>query len=516
MANNSRSKTVAKNTGIMFGRMILLMAIGLFTAREVLRILGVSDFGIYNLVGTIVVMFTFLQTALNNATSRYITYDLGKGDSSRLSKTFSMSVNSEILLAAVIVILTEAIGPWFIEHKLNIPENRLFAAHCVFQLSLLSSVIGIMRTPFNSTIIAHERFDYFAYSSIIEAIAKLLILYFITVSSIDKLITYAILQVFVAISIFLWMIIYCWRNFEETHYRRCWETQMLKYLTKYSGLSLLVNMIDVAVLQSFGIFFNLFCGVVANAALGIANQVNAQLNNFLQNFSQSYRPQIIKSYAAGDNRYFMNLLFSAGKLAYFLYFALAFPIMLNIDYILSLWLEEVPENTGLFICLIIGYSLLDSFSEPLWCSVHATGNLKVHQLLMGGIKLMNIPISFCLLKLGFPIYFVLVVYVTMNLMCTIVRIWWMTHLIQLNAKQYCKEVIWNIVKITIVALPIPIVLKCLIGENNFYGLIFESIVFWIIYATVIYNWALNEKERAIFNQFKSKILLISNKNNIKL
>ena len=248
MANNSRSKTVAKNTGIMFGRMVLLMAIGLFTSREVLRILGVSDFGVYNLVGTIVVMFTFLQTALNNATSRYITYDLGKGDSSRLSKTFSMSVNSELLLAVVIVILTEAIGPWFIEHKLSIPGDRLYAAHCVFQLSLLSCVISIMQTPFNSTIIAHEHFDYFAYSSIVEALAKLLIVYVLSISHIDKLVTYAALQVLVSLSIFIWMFIYCRHNFEETHYHRYWDAKMLNYLTKYSGLSLLVNMIDVAVL----------------------------------------------------------------------------------------------------------------------------------------------------------------------------------------------------------------------------------------------------------------------------
>lgn len=511
MANNSRSKTVAKNTGIMFGRMILLMAIGLFTSREVLRILGVSDFGVYNLVGTIVVMFTFLQTALNNATSRYITYDLGKGDSSRLSKTFSMSVNSELLLAVVIVILTEAIGPWFIEHKLNIPEDRLYAAHCVFQLSLLSSVIGIMRTPFNSTIIAHERFDYFAYSSIIEALAKLLIVYVLSISHIDKLITYAALQVLVSLSIFIWMFIYCRHHFEETHYHRYWDAKMLKYLTKYSGLSLLVNMIDVAVLQSFGIFFNLFCGVVANAALGVANQVNSHLNGFLQNFSQSYRPQIIKSYAADDWQYFMNLLFSAGKMAYFLFFACAFPIMLNIDYLLSLWLSEVPENTGLFICLIIGYSLLDSFSEPLWCAVHATGNLKVHQLLMGGIKVMNIPISYCLLKIGFPIYIVLVVYVTMNLLCTVTRIWWMTHLIKLNATKYCHEVIWNITKITIFAIPIPLLMKYIIGDNNIYGLFAETLVFWLFYATIIYHFSLNEKEKGIVCQFKERAFAVMSK-----
>lgn len=505
MADNKDNSTrVAKNTGIMFGRMILLVGLGLFTSREVLCILGVSDFGVYNLVGTIVVMFSFLQNALNNATSRYITYDLGRGDTSQLNKTFSMSVNSEVLLAIVIVILTESVGPWFIEYKLNIPEGRRFAAHCVFQISLLNCLIGLIRTPFNSTIIAHERFDYFAYSSIIEAAAKLIIVYMLTISSIDKLITYALLQTAVSIAIFLWMLIYCRHHFQETHYKYYWDMSMLKALSKYSGLSLLVNMVDMAVIQSFGIFFNLFSGVVANAAMGIANQVNSQLNNFLGNFSQSYRPQIIKSYASGDKQYFMNLLFSAGKMAYFLYFALAFPIMLNIDYLLHLWLEQVPQNTGLFVCLIIGYTLLDSFSEPLWCSVHATGNLKVHQLLMGGIKLMNIPISYCLLKMGMPVYIVLVVYVAMNLLCTTTRIWWMTHLINLNASAYCREVIWNIVKVTAISVPVPLITNILC-PNRLFNLFVTTLVFFIIYVFTVYKLALNQKELRLIKEGMNRI-----------
>lgn len=510
MENNSRSQRVAKNTGIMFARMLLLMAIGLFTSREVLRILGVEDFGVYNLVGTIVVMFSFLQTALNNATTRFITFDLGTGKTDNLRKTFSMSINSEVLLAIIVLVLTEAVGPWFIEHKLNIPPERLTAAHIVFQFSLLNLLVNIIRTPFNSTIIAHERFGFFAYNSIIEAAAKLVIVYLLTVSSFDKLITYAILQVAVTVGIFLWMAIYCLHHFQETHYRWHWDGALLKKLTNYSGLSLLVNMVDVAVLQATSIFFNIFSGVVANAALGVAHQVNGQLNSFLGNFSQSYSPQIIKSYAAGDRAYFMKLIFSTSKLSFFLYLALAFPVMLNIDTLLNLWLDKVPEDTGLFLCLIIGHTIFDSFSQPLWNSVHATGNLKVHQLLMGGIKIMNIPISYILLKQGLPVFVVLVVFVSLNVACTTTRIWWLTHLIQLDAIAYCKEVLLKMVKITVIAIPVPIALHLYL-HNAVVSLFATSFVFIAIYLAGIYRLALNEKELAMVRQMKDKIMKKRNK-----
>ena len=511
MGETSRSQRVAKNTGIMFVRMLVLALIGLFTSREILRILGVEDFGIYNLVGTIVVMFAFLQSALGNATTRFFTYDLGKGDMVKLRNTFSMCVNSEILLVFVILILTEIVGPWFIDSKLHIPQNRLFAAHVVFQLSLFNFVLGILRTPFNSAIVAHERFDYFAYTSIVEAIFKLLIVYLLAVSSFDKLITYGILLCGVTVVIFAWMVVYCNVHFEETRYKWYWDSILLKNLTKYSGLSLLVNIVDVVVIQSFGIFFNLFSGVVANAALGVANQVNSQLNNFLGNFSQSYRPQIIKSYASKDYTYFLNLLLSAGKMAFFLYFALAFPVMLNINYILGIWLDTVPPNTGIFVCLIIGYMIFDSFSEPLWCAVHATGNLKVHQLLMAGIKALNIPISYTFLKLGFPVYIVLVVYVAMNFCCTVTRIWWMSHLIHLDVKRYYKEVVGNILKITALSIPIPIIIHFFVNMNSLLGLILESSLFFSIYFIAIYKFALNEKELEVVRGFLGKFITIFRK-----
>ena len=497
------SKRVAKNTGILFIRMFVLMGIGLFTSREILRILGVDDFGIYNLVGTIVVMFTFLQTALNNATSRFITFDLGKGNENSLQRTFSMSINVELLLVVIIFLLSEIVGPWFIEHKLHIPIGRGTAAHIVFQLSLVNFLIGLIRTPFNSLIIAHEKMDFFAYTSIIEAVFKLLIVYMLTIIEYDKLIVFGALQIGVVILIFLWLYVYCKRHFKECNYIRYWDSLFFKKLTNYSGLSLLVNLSDIAVIQSITIFFNIFSGVVANAALAIANQVNTHLNQFVYNFSQSYSPQIIKSYAAGEYDYFMKLIFSSSKISFFLFFAVSFPVLLNISFLLDIWLVTPPPLSDIFLMLICSFSLLDSFSQPLWTAVHATGNLKVHQLLMGSIKILNIPISYILLKLEYHIVSVLIVYVLLNIVCTVVRIWWMKHLIKMDISSYVQNVMWPMVKIVIISIPAPIVIyNCFSGVS---ALISSTVLFWIIYFFSVYYIALNTIEKKIVDGFISKV-----------
>ena len=501
--SSEKSRRVAKNTGFMFVRMMIIVLVGLFTSREVLRILGVSDFGVYNLVGTIVVMFSFLQNALNNATTRFITYGIGTGDTGGLGKTFAMSVNTEAILAFTILICSEAVGPWFISNKLNIPEGRIHAANIVFQLSLLHFLIGVMRTPFNSAIIAHERFNFFAYTSIIEAVGKLAVVYLLVISDADKLILYAALLAAVSLTILLWMAVYCYKHFPETRYKFYWDGRMLRKFTNYSGWSMIVNVADIAVTQSISIFFNIFSGVVANAALGVSNQVNSYLNQFLGNFSQSYNPQIVKSYAAGDRDYFMNLLHTASKISYFLLFGVAFPFMLNADYILGLWLAEVPPMTSSFLALMICHSLLDSFSQPLWASVHATGNLKVHQLLMGGIKVLNIPVSYLLLRQGFPVITVLMVYVSLNLACTVVRIWWLTHLIRLDGKRYCKEVIWNIVKVTLMSVPLPLALSFL-DIGGLASLCLTTATFFTVYGCVIYKSALNGKEKQIVAEYAGR------------
>ena len=503
--SNQNSERIAKNTGFMFIRMLVVVGVGLFTSREVLRVLGVDNFGIYNLVGTIVVMFTFLQVALNNATSRFITYDLGAGNLNNLQKTFSMSLNTEFILAGIIIFLSEIVGIWFIKCKLHIPIDRMEAAQLVFQISLLNFALSIIRTPFNSLIIAHEHMNYFALTSIIETVLKLFIVYLLIVLPADKLILYALLQMGVSIVIFLWMVVYCKHHFEECHYIRYWDKGLLEKLMNYSGWSLIVNIADIAVNQSISIFFNIFYGVAANAAYGVANQVNTQLNYFITNFSQSYNPQIIKSYASKQFDYFMKLIYSTSKLTFFLYFSVAFPIMINIKFILDIWLVNPPKMADIFLCLIVGYNIFDSFSNPLWTSVHATGNLKVHQILMGSIKILNIPISYILLKLGSPIHMVLIVYVALNALCSMVRIIYLRTLIHLNVFDYMKRVIWQMGKIVFISIPIPLAILYL-SDNRLLNFFITSILFYLIYLPGIYFLALNTKEKELVKDMVGKVI----------
>ncbi len=504
---SNRAERVAKNTGFMFIRMLVMVFIGLFTSREVLRILGASDLGIYNLVGTFVMMFSFLQNALNNATSRYITYDIGTGIKQNLQKTFSMSMNVEIILALIIIIIAEIIGPWFISNKLNIPTDRLDAANFVFQLSLLTFTINLIKTPFNSLIIANERMDFYAWTSIIEVILKLGIVYLLIFFTFDKLYLYATLYAIVTAIIFIWYLFYCKKNFNDANYIKYWDKSYFGILLRYSGLSIIVNVSDMAVIQSINIFFNIFKGVIANAALGIANHVAGTISGFLGNFSHSYYPQIVKSYASKDYDYFMKLIFSTSKLSYFLYFAFAFPVVINLDILLDLWLDKVPEQTGLFATLYIICYMFDSFSQPLMQSVHATGKIKVHQLLMSGIKLLNIPISYSLLVLGYPIYIVLVVYLFLNFICSVVRIIYLQFLIQLDLRKYFKEVIWTLIYVTLLSIPVPILIKYN-STDSFLTVLTSSFSFFIIYFLTIYRLALNFQEKEMVNNFLYKLKII--------
>lgn len=492
-----KSKRIAKNTLFMFFRMLLVVCIGLYTSRVVLNTLGIEDFGIYNIVGSIVVFLMFFKNALTNATYRFLAYELGKKDMTRLSRTFAMSFNMNAVLAGILFILLEGGGIWIINNYLNIAPDRLPAAHWVFQFSILCFIIEILKTPYNSCVIAHERMDFYALTSIIEVVLKLGIVYCLLIVDWDKLILYAALIALVALIIGMWYVIYCLKHFPETHYRFFWDKKMLRQLLSYSGWSVVVNAVDISVNQVNNFFFNLFGGVVVNAAMGITNQVNAHLNNFISSFTQSFNPQIIKSYAEGDHNYFMKLIFSTSKLSYFLLFAAAFPLFMFIDFILQIWLGTVPPMTGTFIRLVIGYMLFDSFSAPLWQAVHATGQLKIHQSLIAGIKILNVPLSWYLLSNGYPMASALAAWTALNGVCALVRIFYMHTLINLPLKAYFREVIGSIILISALSILLPLYYYFKYGGNDWTSLASASAMFFVCYIPLIYYVGLNTKERTL-------------------
>jgi len=400
MNQNEGTKQVLKNTSFLYLRMIIVMLVSLFTSRIVLRTLGFEDFGIYNVVGSVVVFLGFLQAALRNATFRYLTYELGKPEDRHLDELYSMAINSHLILSGILLLVMEVGGVWFINAKLNIASDRLFAANVVYQFSLLTFCLSIIRTPLESNILAHEKMDFYALTSIVEVFLKLLIVYLLVIINFDKLIVYGILTFCIALILSIWYLIFCNRKFSDCRYVKYWDKDTLKLFCNYSGWSLLVNGACMTRSQCINIFFNMFLGVVANAAMGITNQVIAALNNFVANFTQAFRPQLIKSWANNNTEFFFRLIHSTSKISYYLLFIISLPIVVNLDYILKLWLGEYPPMTTVFIEATLIYYLIDAFQEPLVTSVHATGILKYHQIMISSMVFLVIPISYIMLKNG--------------------------------------------------------------------------------------------------------------------
>ena len=345
-------------------------------------------------------MFSVLSGSLSTAISRFITYELGKGNKENLNKIFSSAVTIQFGLAGIIILLAETIGIWFLNIKMNIPEVRMEAANWVFQFSILTFAINLISVPYNASIIAHEKMSAFAYISILEAVGKLTIAYLITISPIDKLIFYAILMCAVALVVRLTYGNYCKRHFSECTYHFSWDKLLLKQMFGFAGWNFIGASSAILRDQGGNVVINLFCGPTVNAARGIAFQVNNAVNQFVTNFMTALNPQITKSYASGDKEYMMTLIFQGARLSFYMLFLLSLPILVNTHYILTLWLKMVPEHAIAFVQLTLIFALSESISQPLITAMLATGKIRNYQIIVGGLQMMNLPVSYILLRIG--------------------------------------------------------------------------------------------------------------------
>jgi len=499
----ANSKKIAQNTLYLYFRMFLVMLVTLYTSRVVLKTLGFEDFGLYNVVGSVVVFLSFFQSALSNATYRYIAYELGKGDRGKLNIVYSMAVNCHFILAALFVAILEIGGVWFINHKLNVDPSRMVAANWLFQLSLLSFFLGVVRTPYNSNIIANERMNFYAIISIAEAILKLIVVLLLVYSPFDKLIFYGFLLFVVSLVIFVCYYLYCKIYIGDIEYVFCWDGSLLKKFATYSGWSLFVNAADMSTQQCISIFFNWFVGVVGNAALGITNQVIGGVNGLVANFSVAFNPQLIKSYASNNLSYFMNLIFSASKVAYILYIVVAIPV-------LNFWLGDYPSMAADFIGVAVIYYMLDSLQSPLFQAVHATGNIRTHHLIVGTIKFMAIPGIYLLLRMGCSAVVALALWSFSNLVVSIARTIYMRKLISLNIGNYLLQVVCPLVVVTVVACGVAGVFTYVMVESWFrFFAIFLVSVFIILFLSYIIVF--NQQEKLLLRQ----VPVISNLLNLR-
>lgn len=492
--NSIDNKRIAKNTLFLYARMGIMMVTSLFTSRVVLHVLGVEDFGIYNLIGGIVVLFSFLNASLLTGVQRFLNYYLGKNDMMMAQRVFSMSVNIYLILVAVILILAETLGLWFMETQLSIPAARLQAARYVYQFVVITFLIGMVRIPYNASIIAYERMEFYAYVSMIEVVIKLAVVYLLYITSFDKLILYAFLYTLIPFFVTIVYYIYCKKNIEITHYTRFWDKGIFWNLFSFSGWSLFGSVANLSVQQGINFLINIFYGVAVNAAAGIANQVVGTVYQFVSNFQTAFNPQIVKTYAAGQYENFQLLICRASKFSYFLILFIVLPLLLVMDSALSLWLVDVPEYTSIFCRLILLFFVIDAVNAPLWMSVQATGDIRNYQILMSVLILLNIPFSYILLKWGFPVYYVWIVRIIFNIVTFIARCWYMRVKMYFPIKQFINKVMCPVVLVTMAALPLPLLAYYSITGiyANFIITIFISLV---SVAIATYTLGLTNHER---------------------
>lgn len=453
-ANNRR---IAKNTLLLYVRMIVLMLVSLYTSRVVLDTLGVEDYGIYNVVGGIVVMFSFLNSAMASATQRYLTFELGRSNMEQLKNVFVTSVNIHIIIAVAVFILSETLGLWFLYNKMTIPADRMNAAFWVFQFSVISSMIMFVSVPYNAAIIAHEKMSAFAYISVWEAILKLLIVYVLLVAGIDKLILYAMLLLCVQLLVRIIYGTYCKRHFDEAKYRLSFNKQLFKEMLAFSGWNLFGNMSAVAFTQGLNILLNMFFGPVVNAARGVAVQLQGAVSQFSCSFQTALNPQITKSYALKDYKYMHSLIYRSSRFTFILLYCICLPVFMEAEMLLGVWLKEVPDYSAVFLRIILCVTIIDAVANPLMISAQATGKIKKYQSVVGGILLMILPVSYVVLKLGGNPQSVFIVHLVICIIAFITRLYIIRPMISLDISEYFRNVILRCLIVAVLSPVVPMV-----------------------------------------------------------
>lgn len=481
------------------------MLVSLYTSRVVLNTLGVEDYGIYNVVGGFVAMFGFLNGAMSGATQRFLAYEIGKKNNIQLYNVFSMSVNIHYILALIILLLLETIGVWFLNTQLTIPYERLIAAQWVFHFSVFTSLISFVSVPYNAIIIAHERMNVFAWVSIIEVFLKLLIVFMLQWFGFDKLKLYAVLMFSVSLVIRLIYGIYCKQNFSESKFRFFWDINLFKTLISYAGWNLWGNMAFVIEGQGVNILLNIFFGPIVNAARGIAFQVKSAVQLFASNFQIAINPQIIKSYASDDLKYMHQLIFKGAKYSYFLLFVISLPILLETEIILRLWLNNVPEYTVIFTRLVIINILIDIISNTLTSASYASGNIRLFQTVIALLMMLNLPVSYFFLKLGFQPEITMYISIFISIIALFARLKIVNGLIKLKVKDFIKIVLLKITSVTFIASFIPFLMTRFLSESLF-RLFLSLILSFTSVLIVVYYIGIEVKERE-FVKIKTKKII---------
>lgn len=500
---SENNKRIAKNTLFLYIRMLLIMGVSLYTVRIVLNTLGVVDFGIYNVVGGIVTMFAFLSNTMSGASQRFFAFEIGQKNFVKLKQTFSLTISIYAIIAVAVLILAETIGLWFLNTQMTIPADRMEAANWVYQFSIASFLVTIMAIPYNAAMIAHENMKAYAYISIIEVVLKLVIVYLLVLFSMDKLKLYAVLTLATTLIVRMIYTNICKRKYEECRFSFYWERELFRTLIGYSGWNIIGSFSAILKDQGINLLLNVFFNPAINAARGIAFQLNYALLQFTNSFYTAVKPQITKTYAANDILGMQKLVFRSAKFGFFLLLLLTTPLLIETEFILKIWLNEIPPYVIIFTRLIIINLLIDALNIPIVSAIQATGNIKKYQLSVSIILLLNLPISYLLLKLGFSPTSTFISSILISIACYVPRLIIFQKTTSVQYRSFIKKVLIVCFFVTVISYITPFIIYSNMNTGIFrFSTIIASEI--ILFLPIVYFIGLSKDEREFVIYFIKK------------
>jgi len=477
---------IAKNTIVLYIRTLFIMVVTLYTGRVILDVLGVSDYGVYNVIAGVTGLIGFLRGALGSSAQRFINYEMGCGRLDNLKRVFSMSFYCFLLVSVISLVLAESVGLWFVENKLNIPNGRIDAAVFMYHCTVFMFVVNMLIIPFHSDIIAHEEMSIYAYFSIIDALLKLFIVYLLTIIPIDKLKLYALLLVGVNLTMTACYVVYCYKKFPESHIVKIWDKALMQKIFSFSGWMLIGTVTNVLSTQGINMLINIFFNPIYNAARGIAVQVYGAVSSLAGNFLVAVQPQIVQSYASCDVQHSYKLVFSSSKLSAFLTFTIALPIMLNADYILNLWLVDVPDMAPLFVNLVIIDFIITTAYAPIFNIAQAANKVRNYELVVSVSFIIIFGLSWVAFRFGSPVQTTFIIAIIVDFLGLFARLVVLHHDTKFPVVRYCKQVIAPILTVLILSWFIGYLPTLMIRVDNFLLLIVHAII--CVFATAVLIW----------------------------
>lgn len=501
MQDTNTNQRLARNTILLYCRMFVMMGVAFYTTRVLLQVLGVDDYGIYNTIAGVVILFAFLNNAMITTTQRFLNYYLGQENEKLATSSFSMSLIVHFFIAVIMAVLAEIIGLWFLYNKMSLPSERFDAAFWSLHLSVAITFVNIIRSPYNACIIAYEKMDFYAYISIVEALLNLLIVYVLVLVNVDHLIFYCILLFIVTLSITYAYKLYCNHHYTISIFKMKFDKEMFSSLFHFSLYSLLGNAANVGAQQGVNLMVNSFTNVAVNAAIGVSNQLSRGIYSFITNFQIAFNPILVKMYARNELSDLKRMICQVSRFSFYLMVVISLPIIVYANDFLQLWLKEVPVYSADFCRLTILTLLIDTIAEPLWKTVQASGNIKRYQIITSFIILLNLPVAYFILRAGYSPVYIFIAKFLINILAYLYRAFFVKQLISFQVKIYLKDVI---IPITIISLAL--ILIGFLSYSMITNYIISSLVMFICSTIFIWVMGLNAHERRfIFQEIHKKL-----------